>query len=338
MRQRDVRTSAARPLRVRLPHVAPGAGGDRRAVAPATATTMTAAALVGGCSGACAVVRRVASGVHCSAPCEWCGVCGSAPPGVAASAVTAAGVGAWGFSGVPCATAHRTSIRNRAAWISELSRRAHGKPVRVPSMGTAVRGWGSTGPPCRRRLSGGEESAGKGGERTPGPDESFPLPVRHGRRVWWNGRVGGSRGLLDPLHHGRSHGHRGRLTEIDARTTRPGVSTRGNARFANGDRKAGRCPRGRLLRLPRSAVLARVLEVVVHVTVRHHREKRAPHPGDAVPCLDRASQGDHGTGRQVSLGALNSGPVREEEAEQQDGEGQHAHRPRVKASPRGAPG
>lgn len=212
MRHRDVRTSAARPVRGRRRLWGRrSASRGPRATAPA-ATTAGARASARGCSGAWAAVRTTTSDAHVWTPCGACGPCGSAPPGVAAGAVTAAGVGRWVSSVSACATAHRMITSSRAPWIRVPSRRGHGEPDRVPWKCDVVRKGGGTEPPCGRRSSGrggGKRRAwvGEGGIDEPDrdarhvghavlvpprgtPAERLPPPVRPGPERWRKGRMG----------------------------------------------------------------------------------------------------------------------------------------------------
>lgn len=183
MRQRDVRTSAARPVRgrMRLGVVRSASGWPTRTTAPATTPAGASASTTGG-SGVWAVVRMTASDAHSWAPCGacglWgargacgacvcnvCGVCGSTPSGATVGAVTAAGSGPCASSVSACVTAHRTITSSRAPWTRQTSRRGHGEPDEVHRRCDGIRKRGGTGPPCDRLSSGrkGRKAAGMGG-------------------------------------------------------------------------------------------------------------------------------------------------------------------------------
>lgn len=295
MRHRDVRTSAARPLRGRRrPRAASRTSGRLRAATPATMTAGASASATG-CSNAGAIVRTTASDPHSWAP---CGACGCAPPDVTAEAATVGGIRLWCCSALPpCPTAHRMIASSRTAWIRVPMRRGPDKPLGALRAGTTVGEWGGTGPPCVRRPHvRGREAAGMGGggrtasTNLTGRRVASGTPREHGlglvgrdtgrvtppSRPAWAGAVakrpsGRTLRFLDLLYHGSSHGLRRRPVEFGTGRTRLHSGTDGSDRFANRHGKAGGrhcCP---LLRLSGSAMLGRVRRTMtVIVAVRRH--------------------------------------------------------------------
>ena len=144
--------------------------------------------------------------------------------------------------------------------------------------------------------------------------------------------------LLDLLDHGQSQGRRRRARYHELALAAPDRGRPGGGGFANRRCKAGRCQHRSLLRLAGYAVLTPVRGGVTAMPLGHRGTwEKDLCVRDVQGALGLHLRGRCRAGHQVPFDALDVQSVREHNAEQQHGHGQHAQRrTRKRTGPRQA--